>query len=106
MSERKKIHPLYEIAFKYKKVRERRKSELTAEDRLFENQWFILRTDPPVIVEPLRWLGEPYKSDLIARIPDGKRLKFDKSYIVGILVKRFISENDRDLLAKYLIPKD
>lgn len=106
MSERKKIHPLFEIAQRYKKVHDRRKNELTAEDRLLENQWFILRTDPPVIVEPLIWSGDPYKSDLIAIMADGKRLKFNESYIEGVLVKRFLSESDRGLIAKYLIPKE
>lgn len=50
--------------------------------------------------QPLTWTGEPYGSPISVRMYSGTTVQIEK--MLGILVKRLLTEEDRKLLLKYL----
>lgn len=99
-------HELYKIAEVYRQKFGQLKQKTTPEDYLFENQLIILRTQPPMVVQPYQWKGEPYKSGLRVRTGDGKRLILEElSIIEQVVIKRLLDEETQKAILKYIYPK-
>lgn len=100
-----KNHDLYKLSKRYKQIYEKRKQEITDEDIKLKNQIVIIRTQPPILAQPKEWPRGMWKAPLRAETFDGKRIKIDNlDLIENCLIRRFLTENDQALLARYLVP--
>lgn len=98
MSERDLLN---EIANRYREA----KGNVRPEDFLLENQWLLLHTKPPVLVQPKEWIGDAYKSKLRGQMADGKILVFDPQMIDIRIIKRFVTKKDMRALLPYILPE-
>lgn len=93
---------LIELANKYRET----KGDIRPQDFVLENQWLILHTRPPVLVQPVEWVGEPYRSKLRAKMANGQVLVFDPSLIDVRIIKRHVTKKDIESLLSYIFPHD